>query len=44
MNLLKLKNKKAQETIYPVLRWILSLGILAAAVFAFWKIIISGSR
>ena len=40
MNLLKLKNKKAQEGLSAVMRWILYLGILAAVTFAFRAIII----
>lgn len=43
MSLLKLRNKKAQEAISSILRWLLYLGILAVALFAIRSIIIKAS-
>ena len=43
MSFLKFKNKKGQEAINSILRWILYLGIAAVATFAFRAIIINAS-
>lgn len=40
MNSLKLKNKKAQEGLEAVMKWVLYLGILIASGIAFRSIIL----